>query len=192
MQRKYAGKLKGREMQKRTSWWNNAVKAIVEDKKKAWKRFLRAKTKEARAQYTEKRNYAKTVIREAKADSWVQFGNEVEERFAEVKRKFWGIIKSLRGKYGKRGRSVKNRENKLETEATKVLEVWRLHYEEKFQPEEGEARVLETESPEEKNNEILGDINEREVKEALKKIKNGKAAGWDETAPEMLKEGEKR
>jgi hypothetical protein len=34
-----------------------------------------------------------------------------------------------------------------------------------------EARVLETESPEEGNNEILGDINEREVKEALKKMK---------------------
>jgi hypothetical protein len=72
-------------MQKRTSWWNSVVKAIVEDKKKAWKRFLRAKTK-------------------------------------EVKRKFWGIIKSLGGKYGKRGRSVKNRENELETEATEVLE----------------------------------------------------------------------
>jgi hypothetical protein len=122
------------------------VKTTVEDKKTAWKRSLRVKTRKARAQYIEKRNYAKRVISEAKADSWVQFGNEVEERFGEDKRKFWSIIKSLRGKYGKRVRSVKNRENKLETEATKVLEVWQLHYEGKFWPEEGEARVLETES----------------------------------------------
>jgi hypothetical protein len=49
-------------------------------------------------------------------------------------------------------RSVKNRENKLETEAIRVLVVWWLHYEGKFRPEEGEARVLETESPEEGNN----------------------------------------
>jgi thymidylate kinase len=95
----------------------------------------------------------------------VQFGNEVEERFGEDKRKFWSIIKSMRGKYGKRVRSVKNQENKMETEATKVLEVWRLHYEEKFRLEKGEARVLEAESP-----EILGDINEKEIKEALKKM----------------------
>jgi hypothetical protein len=61
------------------------------------------------------------VIREAKADLWMQFGNEVEERFGEDKRKFWSIIKNLRGKYRKKVRSVKNRENKLETEATKVL-----------------------------------------------------------------------
>jgi hypothetical protein len=67
--------------------------------------------------------------------------------------------------------------------------VWRLHYGEKCRPEEGEARVLETESPEEGNNEILGDINEREVKEALKKMKNEKAAGWDEIAPDTLKAG---
>jgi hypothetical protein len=100
----------------------------------------------------------------------VQFGNEVEERFGEDKRKFWSIIKSMRGKYGKRVRSVKNLENKMETEATKVLEVWRLHYEEKFRLEKGEARVLEAESPEEGNNEILGDINEKGVKEALKKM----------------------
>jgi hypothetical protein len=33
----------------------------------------------------------------------------------------------------------------------------------------------------------LGDINDREVKEALKKMKNEKAAGWDDIAPEMLK-----
>jgi hypothetical protein len=129
------------------------------------------------------------VIRDAKADSWVQFGNEMEEHFGEDKRKFWSIIKSLRGKYGKRVKGVKNQEKKLETEATKVLEVWRLHYEEKFRTEEGEARVLETESPEDGNNEILGDMNESEVKEALKKMKNGKAAGWDEIAPEMLKVG---
>jgi hypothetical protein len=106
---------------KRTSWWNDKVKTVVEDKKKAWKRFLRAKTREARGEYIKKRNYAKRVIREAKADSWVQFGNEVEELFGEDKRKFWTIIKSLRGKYGRRVRSVKNRENKLETEAKKVL-----------------------------------------------------------------------
>jgi hypothetical protein len=77
----------------------------------------------------------------------------------------------------------------LETEATKVLEVWRLHYEEKFRPEEGEARVLETENPQEGTNEILGDINKREVKEPFKQMKNGKAAGWDEIAPEVLKAG---
>jgi hypothetical protein len=60
----------------------------------------------------------------------------VEERYGEDKRKFWSIIKSLRGKYRKRVRSVNNQENKLETEVTKVLEVWQLHYEEKFWPEE--------------------------------------------------------
>jgi hypothetical protein len=174
---------------KRTSRWNDTVKTIVEDKNKAWTRFLGAKTREAQAKCIEKRNYAKRVMREAKADSWVQFGNEAEERFGEDERKFWSIIKSLRGKYGKRIRIIKNQENKLETETTKVLEVWRLHYEEKFRPEEGEARVLETESLEEGNNETLGDINEMEVKEALKKMKNGKAAGWDEIAPEMLKAG---
>jgi hypothetical protein len=32
---------------KRTNWWNDTVKTTVEDKKKAWKRFLRAKTRKA-------------------------------------------------------------------------------------------------------------------------------------------------
>jgi hypothetical protein len=93
---------------KRTSWWNDTMKTIIEDKKKACKRFLRAKEKPER-NTLRKETVAKRVIREAKADSWVQFGNEVEERFGEDERKFWSIIKSLRGKYGKRIRIVKNR-----------------------------------------------------------------------------------
>jgi hypothetical protein len=57
---KVCWKAKVKRNAKRTSWWNDTVKTIVEDKKKSWKRFLRAKTREARAQYIEKRNCKKS------------------------------------------------------------------------------------------------------------------------------------
>jgi len=46
-------------MCKNTKWWNEQVKAIVKEKKRAWKRLLQTGRRQMLEEYKNKRNEAK-------------------------------------------------------------------------------------------------------------------------------------
>ena len=107
-------------MCKNTKWWNEQVKTIVKEKKRAWKRLLQTGTRQMLEEYKNKRNEAKRIVAEAKKKSWEEFGKEIEESFHENKN-VWTTVKHLRGNMGKKVRSVKDKNGQLQTNTDKIL-----------------------------------------------------------------------
>lgn len=138
-----------------------------------------------RRKYIEKRNEVKRVVREAKRKSWEEFGNMVESKARENNtRDFWKTVKAIRGKFGKRIRTIKEGGNLISNKEA-VLQVWRKHYEDKFRKTEAEQIEGITFGPhkEVSNPETEGDIEEAEVIRSIDRMKTGKAAGPDGMAP---------
>jgi hypothetical protein len=55
------------------------------------------------------------MVKEAKENSWIEFGEETESIYQRSNHRFWKVLKNIRGKYDKQVRSVKNRNNILVT-----------------------------------------------------------------------------
>lgn len=179
---------------KRTKWWNEETKQVVKEKKDSWKKFLRTGSIEDYREYIHKRNEAKMAVRKAKEESWKEFGNEVENNYKENKKAFWNIIKNLRGKRGRRIRNIRNEENKIESQQGEIMKIWKRYYEEKFKGELEEDINNVNGLGDEENVPIRAEEEQEsisiiEVELAVDKIKMGKAAGYDDVAPEMIKWG---
>jgi hypothetical protein len=91
--------------------------------------------------------------------------------------------------------SIKTKEGEVLTEEHTIMERWKEHFEELLNPTKTnrestektvkEGRKNKTEINNERNSD--NEITLTEVQEAIKSIKNGKAAGHDGITPEMIK-----
>ena len=86
---------------------------------------------------------------------------------------------------------IKNSDGKILTEEKDIMKRWKEHFEELLSTP---SNYNKKNDPETETNTTTQDykieesINEREVKEALRKLKRGRAAGHDAITPEMLKQ----
>ncbi|XP_039291249.1 uncharacterized protein LOC120352957 [Nilaparvata lugens] len=117
---------------KRTKWWNDHVKELVKKKKDAWRKYLASGSEEDRAIYIQYRRQVKKEVREAKAKTWEEFGQNLEEKYNKDNKIFWKMVKGLRGRRVKEVRSIRNGDGILVSEQKDVLEAWRRYYEEKL------------------------------------------------------------
>jgi hypothetical protein len=145
--------------------------------------------------YRTARNEAKQTLKEAKENSWIEFGEETESNYQRNNHRFWKVLKSIRGKYGKQVRSVKNRNNVLVTKSAEVLAVWKDYFEEKFGRVELERQCKRREVKDKDREEGIemengiANIDRAEVEEAVGRITLWKAAGTDYISPELIKYG---
>ena len=67
--------------QKRTPWWNDEVRAVVAEKKAAYRAWISRQTAEIRLKYRQTRDKTKEVVAKAKATSWENFGHRLESDY---------------------------------------------------------------------------------------------------------------
>lgn len=188
---------KVKEGVKKTKWWNKQeVERAVAEKKRAWKEWKRCRTQISRDEYVNKRNLCKNVIMNAKRESWERFGEELERNYRQENSKFWKFLRSQRGKFGKRVRSIRNENGELKVKTDEVLEAWRRHYEDKFTETHTVASIggrgqrgTDAPSSDEDDGEDRDEVTTAEVERAIERMKNGKAAGEDTIRPELIKAG---
>lgn len=72
----------------------------------------------------------------------------------------------------------------MKTEVTDVLEVWRKYYTEKFT---GKDNIVNIKQETEISIEQLEGITQKEIEEAVHRIKTGKTCRDDDVDPEMVK-----
>ena len=88
------GRRKGQSGKKRTGWWGKEVEAAIRKKKTAYKKWLQVKTKEAREMHLEAKKEAKQVVRKAKNEEWIKFGESLQIDFVKNQRNVWGKIRA--------------------------------------------------------------------------------------------------
>ena len=178
---------------RRTPWWSDYVREKVQEKKKAFKKWLKTRTEQDLKDYRQKRNAASKVVANAKECSWEEFGNRIERAGMEGGNLLWGTIRTLRNGKKEMMSNVKDKEGNIIIGTDKVMGRWTECYSELLNVEDGtstdDAQVLGGRYESGKCNNIYGedDISLEEVRIAVGKIKCGKAAGVDEVKPELIK-----
>jgi hypothetical protein len=139
----------------------------------------------------------KNLVIEAKKKSWEDFGRKMEKNKNENQKLFYRVLKNLKTEKQEQPiiNSIKTKEGEVLTEEHKIMERWKEHFEELLNPTKTnrestgktvkEGKKNKTEINNERNRE--NEITLTEVQEAIKSIKNGKAAGHDGITPEMIK-----
>lgn len=168
---------------KNTEWWNADIKTKIKEKKYAWERYLNTKKTEDYEEYKVKRIEVKKVIKKAKEESWIKFGEKMTEHFRENQKLFYGTLKQLRKKREYNMMNIKGKDGNIITEEDQIMERWRQYFEELTK---AETNITEEQEEIDKGEEIE-EIQEKEVREAIQKIKIGKAPGRDKITPEMIK-----
>ena len=75
--------------QKRTPWWNVKVRAVVAEKKAAYRVWVGRQTAETRQKYFQTRDKTKEGVAKVKATSWENFGHRVESDYLSAGKVFW-------------------------------------------------------------------------------------------------------
>ena len=183
----------GGKRRKGSEWWNEEVKQVVAEKRKAFESWLRDGNEQTRGRYIEKKREVKRKVREVKRRSDDRWGRSVTENFAQNKKMFWKEVKELRGEGGKREETVRDLNGQMLTEREAVNRRWAEHFRELLNHEDNrEARI--TAVAFEQGAPRMGRMNNApvtkgEVEEALRVMRTGKAAGLDGIPAECLKKG---
>jgi hypothetical protein len=81
------------EKMKRTSWWTEEIRKVIQEKKAAWRNYIKTKTDENWQKYVEGRRTVKREVMAAKKRSWIEFGERVKESYEKDRKYFWTTIK---------------------------------------------------------------------------------------------------
>ena len=181
----------GGGIRKGSEWWNEEVKLVVDEKKRAYEEWLQCRTREKYDIYRVKKVEVKRRVAEAKRAANDRWGQGLGRAYEENKKKFWKELKRARKGGTKTEETVKDTSGRL-LKGGDARKRWAEYFEELLNVEEmREAEIGmfgDVELPE------MEEVNEREitreeVERALKETKAGRAPGVDGVRAEMLKEG---
>lgn len=184
------GIIKANNQKKQTSWWNEELNQEIKDKKDKWKRYLQHKTENNYKAYKEQRTKVKIIVKEEKEKSWKRFGEKLEENSKDNQKLFYKVLKNLRNKKTTRTSAIKNKEGNIITENEMVMQRWKEHFQELLC--EGHYqnfidKKIPARNTEQKEQENYTCFTEKDIEEAIRLIRNGKATGHDKISAEMLK-----
>lgn len=125
-----------------------------------------------------------------KQKSWEEFGERMETDSRGNQKLFYKVLKTIRNDKKSNSKYIKSKEGKLLEQDKEIMARWKEYFEDMLNTEKAVQRI---DADEEEENQIMTELIEEqeikieEVKEAMAKIKIGKAAGHDRISPEMIK-----
>ena len=95
-------------MRKGSEWWDDEVKIVVEEKRRAFEEWLDNRDARTYERYREKRCEVKRKVKEAKRRADWRWGQKIGENFEQNKKMFWKEVKRLRKGESGREETVKD------------------------------------------------------------------------------------
>jgi hypothetical protein len=187
------GRTRGKGLHEETWWWNGEVDDAVKEKRARFKELREAKKgrdeqgiKDAATVYNQARRKCKRVIGRVKEAERRKIGEDLDKVYS--KGKLHRVIKQLvrKNKTVVGGGCLKDEKGGIVMEEERIKEMWRSHFE-KVSNEEFEwdrdslPQDCSSGPPEE-----IEEITVKEVEEAMKKMKSGKAPGPSGVVAEMM------
>ncbi|MCI4382168.1 hypothetical protein PGIGA_G00260670 [Pangasianodon gigas] len=167
---------KKRKEDKETWWWNEEVQDSIQRKRLAKKKWDMDRTEENRQEYKELQRRVKREVSKAKQEAYDELYTRLDTREGQTDLYRLARQKDRDGKDVQQVRVIKDRDGRVLTSEESVQRRWKEYFEELMNEEnEREKRVEGVTSVEQKVDKIRKD----EVRNALKRMKSGKAVGPD-------------
>ncbi|KAK9127965.1 hypothetical protein Syun_016762 [Stephania yunnanensis] len=164
---------------KETWWWNEDVQRAIKTKRDMYRKIPKCQDEDAYNQYREARKQAKKVVSQAKTnfmeDLYTKLGNRDGEKYIYRLAK----LRDKKKQDLSHVRCIKDENQNVLTREEDIKERWRSYFDSLFN--DGQVDTIIDENPhQERNVDYTCNIRIVEVKEALKRMKIGKACGPDE------------
>ncbi|KAH1262945.1 Phosphoinositide phospholipase C 6 [Glycine max] len=172
---------------KESWWWNENVQSKVRVKKECFKEWSRCRNSETWDKYKIARNETKKAVSEARAQAFDGLYQALGTRDGE--RSIYRLAKGRERKTRDldQVKCVKDEEGKVLVHEKDIKERWKAYFHNLFNDGYGyDSSSLDTRE-EDRNYEYYRRIQKQEVKEALKRMSNGKAVGPDNIPIEVWK-----
>ena len=175
------GKRKG---DRETWWWNEEVQKSIKEKKEAKKAWDKIRDKNTKKVYKEKKNKAKKEVVMAKGRAYDNLYARLETKEGEKELYRLARQRNRAGKDVQHVRVIKDENGYVMVNSMAVLKRWKEYFEKLINEENNrEPRTEEAEVV----NEEINCVSREEVKNALRRMKKGKAVGPDELPVEVWK-----
>ena len=176
--------MKGRR-KKRTPWWTPELKSSVSNKMKLFRKWMKTRRLEDQNRYKEACRETDRIKATSKSEIMVRIGQDLENDLQGTRKLIYSTAKNYRKGSHPQTYVIKDPRNRTILTDVREIELgWKFYFgallnnQPITQEEPLIFNVIESTEP---------DIAIREVNEALKKMKNGKAPGIDELPAELLK-----
>ncbi|XP_076067644.1 uncharacterized protein LOC143040436 [Oratosquilla oratoria] len=181
-------KIKYGTKNKNTARWTD-VKVAVKEKTRSFRKWMKKRDIGDKQVYEDKRNNGEAIKRTAKEEMWIRIGQNIERDVQGTRKLLYSMAKNYRKGNNETTYAVKDKTGtELLTEPKEIEERWREYFEELLNVEDMEVEEeRNVEIQQEQHGEDLNEITIQEVKEALKKMRSGKAPGDDELPIELFK-----
>ncbi|KAL5146330.1 Craniofacial development protein 2 [Glycine soja] len=172
---------------KESWWWNESVQSKVRVKKECFKEWSRCRNSETWDEYKIARNETKKAVSEARAQAFDGLYQALGTRDGE--RSIYRLAKDRERKTRDldQVKCIKDEEGKVLVHEKDIKERWKAYFHNLFNDGYGyDSSSLDTRE-EDRNYKYYRRIQKQEVKEALKRMSNGKAVGPDNIPIEVWK-----
>ncbi|RZC13747.1 DExH-box ATP-dependent RNA helicase DExH10 [Glycine soja] len=172
---------------KESWWWNENVQSKVRVKNECFKEWSRCRNSETWDKYKIARNETKKAVSEARAQAFDGLYQALGTRDGE--RSIYRLAKGRERKTRDldQVKCVKDEEGKVLVHEKDIKERWKAYFHNLFNDGYGyDSSSLDTRE-EDRNYKYYHRIQKQEVKEALKRMSNGKAVGPDNIPIEVWK-----
>ena len=186
------GRTSGKQQHKETWWWNDEVAAVIREKRRLYRIYDKSKKgsdqlemEENKRRYNEAKRTAKKAVSKAQEVERKKFGKKLDEEDGKgnVFRVAKQLVRKNRDVVGEG--CIKDTDGKIVVEDDKLMEVWRAYYDKLSNEEFPWKKDSLTEVN--AGGGVSEEFSVEEVKVAIKKMKNLKAAGPSGVVADMLK-----
>ena len=167
-----------------TWWWNEEVQESIKEKKEAKKALDKTRNENTKKIYKEKKSKAKKAVAMAKERVYDDLYARLETKEGEKKLYRLASQRDRAGKDVQHVRVIKDENGNIMVNSEAVLKRWKEYFEKLMNKENNKEPW--TEEPEVVNKEV-NCVSREEVKNALRRMKKGKAVGPDELPVEVWK-----
>ena len=173
-----------RKEDKETWWWNEEVQKSIKEKKEAKKAWDKIRDQNTKKIYKQKKSKAKKAVAMTKGRVYDDLYARLETKEGEKELYRLARKRNREEIDVQHVRAITDENGNVMVNSEAVLKRWKEYFEKLMNKENN--REPRTEEPEVVNEEV-NCVSREEVKNALRRMKNGKAVGTDELPIEVWK-----
>ncbi|KAJ4809245.1 hypothetical protein LUZ62_021811 [Rhynchospora pubera] len=164
---------------KDTWWWNDEVQKVIKEKKECYKRLHHDKTDDNAQKYKLAKKNAKKAVSEARGRAYEDLYQKLSTKEGEKDVYKIAKLRDRKTRDLNQVKCIKDETDRLLVRDDEIKNRWRDYFNKLFNGEDDDLGIVLNDSFDDSNRRFVRRIQESEVKEALKRMKVGKALGPD-------------